>query len=207
MQHQAGRSRCGLESGVWTAPLVVEHVRRRYGTQYALTSMYDLLHRIGFSCRRPKASAPKIGLRTGEKGVQKKVRRTARWYAAKGYSVLTLDESSHIIGWNVHNGWYPKGRPVTTAVSLSHKRFYSFGALSNGKKKFLCRFYDRANTDSFVDFVGYLHKRYEKVLLFVDNASYHRSSKVQEEVKKLGGKVVMRYFLPYTPELNPTEGQ
>ena len=45
------------------------------------------------------------------------------------------------------------------------------------------------------------------MLLFVDNASYHRSGKVQDEIKKLGRKVALRYFLPYTPELNPTEGQ
>jgi len=31
--------------------------------------------------------------------------------------------------WNTQNGWHPIGMPVTTPVSLSGKRFHSFGAL------------------------------------------------------------------------------
>jgi len=40
-----------------------------------------------------------------------------------------LDEASNITGWNTQNGRYPVGRPVTTPVSLSGKRFHPFGAL------------------------------------------------------------------------------
>ena len=119
--------------------------------------------------------------------------------------MLAGDESSHIIGWNVKNGWYPKGRPVTTAVSLSRRRFYSFGALS--VDGFCCAFYDRADSDSFCGFLELLHKRFGRVLLFADNASYHGSAAVREKLKELGGSIVLRYFPPYTPELNPTEGQ
>jgi len=39
-----------------------------------------------------------------------------RQHAARGYTIIALDEASHIIGWNTQNGWYPVGRPVTTPV-------------------------------------------------------------------------------------------
>ncbi len=34
--------------------MVIEHVKKKYGYRYAARSMYDLLHRIGFSIKRPR---------------------------------------------------------------------------------------------------------------------------------------------------------
>ena len=69
----AGPRSCGFESGVWTAPLVVEHVRRRYGVRYAVTSMYDLLRRIGFSCKKPRPKHPKSASKSQIKAFKKKL--------------------------------------------------------------------------------------------------------------------------------------
>ena len=29
-------------------------------------------------------------------------------YQKQGYAVMAVDVASHILGWNVKNGWYPK---------------------------------------------------------------------------------------------------
>ena len=155
--------------------------------------------------QKAQAKTPKIGLRIREEEVQKKARGAVRHHAKKGYAVPACDESSHIIGWNVRNGWYPKGKPVSTAISLSRKRFYSFGALTGSR--FYCMFYDRANSTSFGDLLDRLHRKCGKILLFADNASYHKSRAVQKKLREFGGDVVIRHLPPYTPELNPTEGQ
>ena len=56
----AGPRACGFESGMWTCRIVVEHVRRRYGTQYKDRGMWDLLDRLGFlSSRKPRPRHPK----------------------------------------------------------------------------------------------------------------------------------------------------
>ena len=88
---------------------------------------------------------------------------------------------------------------------LSHKRFHAFGALS--ADGFYCAFYDRAGSDNFIDFLGKIHKKFGRVLILADNASYHKSAKVRKAVKRFNGDVVIRYFPRYTPELNPAEGQ
>lgn len=54
----AGPQACGFGSGVWTAPLVVIHVRKKYGVEYVQRGMYDLLVRLGFSCRKPRPRHP-----------------------------------------------------------------------------------------------------------------------------------------------------
>ena len=202
----SGPQACGFDSGVWTAPLAVEHVRRRYGIQYADRSMYDLLVKLGFSCRKPRPRHPKSASEEEKKEFKKKARLAARYYAKKRHTVLSGDETSHIIGWNIKNGWYLKGEPVTTPVSLSRKRFYSFGALGQDGV-FYCAFYKKANGISFIRFVRRLHKKFGKIVLFVDNASYHKSKYVKKEIKKFNGEVVIKYFLPCTPELDAMEGQ
>lgn len=55
----SGPRSCGFEAGTWTAPLLAEHIRRRFGVHYATVSVYDILHRMGFSCRRPRPRHPK----------------------------------------------------------------------------------------------------------------------------------------------------
>ena len=70
-----------------------------------------------------------------------------------------------------------------------------------------CAFYDKANSESYCDFLRQLHKKFGKVLLFLDNASCHKSGMVRKCLKEMGGDIQIRYFPPYTPELNPVEGQ
>ncbi len=52
-----------------------------------------------------------------------------------------------------------------------------------------------------------LRRKYDKVLLFVDNASYHRATLVREQLTEWNGDVVLKFLPPYTPELNKIEGQ
>ncbi len=127
------------------------------------------------------------------------------YYTERGYTVMIGNEALFILGWNVKNSWYPVGEPVYTPVSLSRKRFYAIGALS--KNGFDCLFYDKANTGTFFDFLKTLRCKYGRVLLFVDNASYHKSAELKRKMAKWKKDVVIKYLPPYTPELNNSEGQ
>ena len=51
-----------------------------------------------------------------------------------------------------------------------------------------------------------MYKRFDKCVIFLDNASYHKSKTVRG-VEELGGDIILEYFLPYTPDLNPIETQ
>jgi len=119
--------------------------------------------------------------------------------------VAALDEASHIIGWNTQSSWYLKGRPAAAPVTLSRKRFHSLGALVDGS--FECRFYDRANGDSFIDLLGHLRHKYGKLIVILDNAAYHKSGKVARFIGSCNGDIIPVYLPPYTPELNPIEVQ
>ncbi len=68
-------------------------------------------------------------------------------------------------------------------------------------------FYEKPDSDGFCSFLERVHKRFGRVLLSVDNASYHKSKKAREFLERYNGETVLECLLPYTPELNPIEMQ
>ncbi len=55
---------------------------------------------------------------------------------------------------------------------------------------FYFMFYEKANAGSFCDFLERVHERYGKVLIFLDNASYHKSGGVKETLEKYDGEIL-----------------
>ena len=67
----------------------------------------------------------------------------------------------------------------------------------------MSRFFDEANSDSFVAFLKVLQKRFGKLLLFADNASCHKSERVIDYINSANGDIIPAHFPKYAPELNP----
>ena len=51
---EAGPLAAGFESGIWTARMIREHIRRAFGVQFNWKYVPRLLHRLGFSVQRPR---------------------------------------------------------------------------------------------------------------------------------------------------------
>lgn len=105
----------------------------------------------------------------------------------------------------MQNGWYHKDAKAISPTTLSNKRFYSMGLLGNGT--LYCRFYDKANTENYMDFLRHAYKEYGKIVIFTDNASIHKAKALMRFLDEMDGKIKIYYFPPYTPELNPIELQ
>ena len=89
-------------------------------------------------------------------------------------------------------------------IKPSSRRYTRFGAL--GPDGLLHhRYHDRANTDYMIELVRSLHDVHGRALLVVDNASYRRSKRLMEEIKKMGDGVKTVYQPAYSPDLNPVE--
>ncbi len=67
--------------------------------------------------------------------------------------------------------------------------------------------YSTANWFNFKKFLLKLHKKFGKVLIFMNNAPYHSKAKLMQLTKDMGGEMQFEFILPYTPELNPIETQ
>jgi transposase len=51
---EAGPEAAGLDTGVWTSPIIAEMVRRRFGIKYHPSQIRRILHKLGFSIQYPK---------------------------------------------------------------------------------------------------------------------------------------------------------
>jgi len=63
------------------------------------------------------------------------------------------------------------------------------------------------NTDSFIAFLDHLLSEYQhqKLILVMDNASYHRSAAAQAALDLLSDRLLVFWLPKYSPYLNPIE--
>ncbi len=50
---EAGPEVSGLDTGVWTSPIITDLVRRRFGIKYHPSQIRRILHKLGFSIQYP----------------------------------------------------------------------------------------------------------------------------------------------------------
>ena len=117
------------------------------------------------------------------------------------------------LNWSTYNsyGWEPKGRlKETHAMAISGRISIISAILSDGS--WILKLSDsNTNGDSFMEFVNELRRfirskmQYsnKSIMLIIDNASYHKSSKVISYLKSVF-KVVF-FIPPYTPQFNPIQ--
>jgi len=74
---EAGPERCGFETALWTSRMVRIHIRRRFGVDYSLRGVQDLLPRIGMSWTKARPRHPKSASKAAQKAFKKK---PGGWY-------------------------------------------------------------------------------------------------------------------------------
>ncbi len=202
----AGPESCGFESSLWDSNLARLHIKRKFGVQYSKAGVLQLVREMGFSWSKARPKNPRSASKRKQKEFQERAKKLVAEKSAQGYTVLAGDASSIQKASNRPGyGWRRRGKRATSPSVLSRERRYIFGALAANAFYFM--FYEKSNSDSFCSFLERVHKRFGRVLLFVDNASYHKSKKVREFLERYNGEIVLEYLLPYTPELNPIEMQ
>ena len=195
----------GFGSEIWSVKIVQEHIRRKYNVTYERSAVWYLLRRLGLTYRKPRPKHPDSASNRQQKRFKEKANTKIIDYVRHGFRILCEDEASKIINKDLVAGWYRKGRKVEKKVTLSRRGFVMFGTLS--EDTFYCTMYDHANSDNFIDHLRRVYKREGKFVMFVDNAAYHKSEKVKRFLEEMNGEIILEYFLPYTPQLNPVEVQ
>jgi transposase len=114
-----------------------------------------------------------------------------------------LDECSIIIAPYLLRGWALKGSRPVVKTNYTRERFHIVGVRT--QRTFLFRFISRQTQKTFIRFVRTALKSYPRLVIFVDNASWHKGKIVREFCRERSKTLRLRYFPPYSPELNPVE--
>ena len=193
----------GFESGSWQLDMVIEMIRREFGTGVKTRTLRRWLRRIGFSGRKDRRVPRRSASRRRRDEFKREVGERARQRRAAGRAAFTEDEASAQMGQNPAYGWGRAGGCEETRTSFSSRAVRIFGAMSEDELRI--KVVDSTNSQTFREFLGEIRRDRPQFYMALDNASYHKSKAVREYVESTGGDVELEFLPPYTPQLNPVE--
>lgn len=192
--------------GLWTIKMVQKLIKDKFGKEYGISGVHNLLTSIGYSYQKPLLRATQRNpeaIAKWKKEEYPKIKKEAR---KEKRNIYFSDESGFQSIHNKVKTWGKKGeRPI---VEHTGRRF-SKGVISaltpQGKLRFM-QYDGGMNSELFIKFLERLQAGEEKrITLIVDGLPVHKSRKVKDYIKNTEGKIKM-YFLPgYSPDLNPDE--
>jgi transposase len=144
---------CGYNKSNWTMPLLKKWISKQWGINYKASSLYDLVHKLGFTLQRPKKQS-----RNAKKDLQEQYKEELQDLLVKPDDdtvILYEDETIFTDEPTTTLKWSRKGKQpiIPTDSSGSRERIVMFGAVdpTNGKVHYSTS--EAGNTDSFKDFL------------------------------------------------------
>ena len=186
------------------AKSVIAHIDKLYGVHYSVSGVTDLLHRLGFSYKKP----------THVPGKQDPIKQQAfvrqydRIKARKGENdPIYFADATHPQHNSIPSyGWIKKGQEKELKANCGRQRLNINGAINIETLESTTGFYDTINADSAIDLFSKIeakHQNAKVIYIIVDNARYYHSRLLKKTLK--GTKIKLIFLPPYSPNLNLIE--
>lgn len=187
-----------------TVQEIVAFVMERFGVEYTISGMTDLLHRLEFVYKKPKVvpgkSDPVAQARFGEQYEKLKENKGDK------DPVYFMDGTHPQHNTRPAYGWIKQGEAKESKTNTGRKRVNINGALNIEDLSVVTRFDDSINAQSTLGLLAELERRHseaETIYVICDNAGYYRSSLVSDYLKD--SKIELVFLPPYSPNLNLIE--
>lgn len=196
----------GLDFGLWTRKIIAEQIEERMGVTLSVTSVGELLHRLGLSPQKPLRRA----YERDEPGIKKwvdetypEIKKTAK---SNGAEIFWLDEAGVRSDDPLQRTWGQIGKTPVVSTSSKRQSINVITALSNAGGFWYMAYSGRFNADKFIECLkDFMKWRRRPVVLIMDGHPVHKAKKVREYVASLDGKLTIELLPPYAPERNPDE--
>ena len=190
-----------LESKVYpSTKSVISYVKREFRVVYTVGGMTFLLHKLGFSYKKPKGVPGKAKTEEQEAFIRE-------YNRIKRKSLVYFADSTHpMLNPILASGWIRKGREFEVKTNSGRQRVNINGAIEIKTLNVVSRSCKRVNGSSMCDLLRAIRLRHpeaKKVHLILDNAPYNKSSLVRDLSKEL--RIEIMYLPAYSPNLNPIE--
>lgn len=183
---------------------VLEFIEQTFKIRYTQSGVVALLHRLGFSYKKPK-------LLPGKSDPLKQKQFMGELEQLEK-ELEPEDEIVYMDGVHPqHNskpayGWFEKGEEVPLRANSGRERMNINGALNANSLEVTTVESDSVNAQSTIELFKKLEVQYpnaERIVVICDNARYYRSKLVSEYVKT--SKIELKFLPPYAPNLNLIE--
>ena len=206
LSHKQRQALCKhLESTVYmTAKEVCKYVETKYGVHYTTKGITNLLHRLGFTYRKPKHIPGKADSAAQEAFVEKYMELKEakgpkdRIYFVDGVHPLHNSQPAH--------GWLKKGYNYTIQSNTGRTRININGAYNLEDHTVIIEESPCINAQSTIALFKKILKEQTEGMIYIilDNAKYYRSHIVQEFLQD-HSNIKLVFLPPYSPNLNVIE--
>ena len=204
-EHQISELKEHLEEIIFPdAKSVIAYIRKQYRVVFSLSGVTDLLHRLGFSYKKP-THVP--GKQDPEKQ-REFLKEYEQIKAEKGKNdpIYFADATHPQYNSVPSHGWIKKGKEKELKANCGRQRLNINGAIDIETLEPVTGFYDTINAQAAIDLIGKIEAKHpdaDTIYIIVDNARYYRSVLLKEKVE--GTKIKLIFLPPYSPNLNLIE--
>jgi len=204
-EHQISKLEAYLEEHIFLeAKSVVDHIHRQYGVRYSVSGVTDLLHRLGFSYKKPRHVPGK----QDPAKQQAFIEEYEQIKASKGENdPIYFADATHPHHNSIPSyGWIKKGSEKELKANCGRQRLNINGAINIDTLEPVTGFYDTINAQSTIDLFAKIEAKHpdaDTIYIIVDNARYYRSRLLKESVE--GTNIKLIFLPPYSPNLNLIE--
>lgn len=180
---------------------VINYVKKRFRVEYSISGMTDLVHRLGFSYKKPKGVPGKANREQQENFVEQHDELKNKNFKIY-FADSTHPQHNPILGY----GWIKKGTEKEVFTNTGRNHINLNGAVDIKTQDVIVRSSDTVNAAAILELLKAIRAKNpeeKKIALVMDNARYNRAVVVRDLAKDLNIKLV--YLPPYSPNLNPIE--
>ena len=179
-------------------------IKTRFKVRYSSSGVTALLHRLGFSYKKPSLVPGKAN--TAEQ--QLFLKQLMNLKRRKNPSdKLFYGDGMH----PQHNslpsyGWLPRGEEVALKSNTGRQRINISGVLDADTHEVIIQEHQRLNAETTIEFFKLIERRNPKsrnIYIVLDNAGYYKGEKIREFLKT--SRIKILFLPPYAPNLNLIE--
>lgn len=186
------------------AKAIIAYIEKQYGVRYSVSGVIDLLHRLGFSYKKPTHVPGK----QDPTQQQAFIEQYERLKGEKGENdPIYFADATHPQHNSIPSyGWIKKGQEKELKANCGRQRLNINGAIDIETLEPVTGFYDTIDADATIDLLAKIeskHPEAETIYIIVDNARYYRSNVLGEALEDT--KIKLIFLPPYSPNLNVIE--
>ena len=183
---------------------IVEYVKERFKVSYSVSGLTSLLHRLGFSYKKPSVVPGKADAKR-QKDFFKAYQRLKKLKKAEE-KVYFIDGVHPQHNSLPSYGWLPKGEETKLKSNAGRQRTNISGALDAETHEVIVQEDVRLNAETTIKFFQLIEDKNPdatRIYLILDNAGYYKGKKIREYLKT--SRIQLLYLPPYAPNLNLIE--
>ena len=203
-----GPAKAGFPGACWRSPMIQYLIYERFGVQYCVHYISQLLKNMGFSYQKAKFVADHKDSLKRQEWLQEKWLEILALAGKKHADIMFGDEASFPQWGSLTYTWAKRGQQPVVKTSGTRRGYKVFGLIDYFSGRFFYQGHDkgRLNSESYQAFLTeVLSKTRKHIILIQDGAKYHTSKAMRRFFDQKAPRLTVYNLPSYSPDYNPIE--